>query len=56
MVEGQPPLAVRQNSGYTLLYNAKLVNNNFVYVDALRCGSITRFISHSCEPNAAFIE
>ncbi|ETK86312.1 hypothetical protein L915_09052, partial [Phytophthora nicotianae] len=56
MVEGQPPLAVKQNSGYTLLYNAKSVNNNFVYVDALRCGSITRFISHSCEPNAAFIE
>ncbi|KAE8968997.1 hypothetical protein PR001_g27627, partial [Phytophthora rubi] len=30
VVEGQPPLAVKQNSGYTLLYNAKSVNKNFV--------------------------
>ncbi|KAE9170899.1 hypothetical protein PF002_g29966 [Phytophthora fragariae] len=56
VVEGQPPLAVKQNSGYTLLYNAKSVNKNSVYVDALKCGSITRFISHSCDPNAAFVE
>jgi SET domain-containing protein len=25
-------------------------------VDALKCGSITRFISHGCHPNAAFVE
>uniref|UniRef100_H3GY83 SET domain-containing protein n=1 Tax=Phytophthora ramorum TaxID=164328 RepID=H3GY83_PHYRM len=56
VVEGQPPVAVKENSGYTLLYNAKSVNKNYVYVDALRCGSITRFLSHSCEPNAAFVE
>ncbi|KAE8953786.1 hypothetical protein PF010_g30697 [Phytophthora fragariae] len=56
VVEGQPTLAVKQNSGYTLLYNTKSVNKNFVYVDALKCGSITRFISHSCDPNAAFVE
>eukprot|EP00644_Phytophthora_capsici_P018863 jgi/Phyca11/132296/e_gw1.151.17.1 len=55
-VEGQPPEAVKQHSGYTLLYNAKSVARNYVYVDALKCGSITRFISHSCTPNAAFIE
>ncbi|ETL97879.1 hypothetical protein L917_04917 [Phytophthora nicotianae] len=42
--------------GYTLLYNTRSVNNNYVYVDALRCGSITRFISHSSEPNATFLE
>ncbi|ETP49124.1 hypothetical protein F442_05264 [Phytophthora nicotianae P10297] len=48
--------AVKTNTGYTLLYNTRSVNNNYVYVDALRCGSITRFISHSCEPNATFLE
>jgi SET domain-containing protein len=25
-------------------------------VDALKCGSITRFISHACHPNVAFVE
>ncbi|POM76230.1 Set domain containing hypothetical protein [Phytophthora palmivora] len=55
-VEGQPPQAVKQNSGFTLLYNAKSVKKNYVYVDALRCGSITRFLSHDCNPNAAFVE
>ncbi|OWZ04473.1 Set domain-containing hypothetical protein [Phytophthora megakarya] len=56
MVEGQPAQAIKLNSGYTMLYNAKSVNGNYVYVDALRCGSITRFLSHSCDPNAAFVE
>ncbi|POM67103.1 Set domain containing hypothetical protein [Phytophthora palmivora] len=48
--------AVKQNSGYTLLYNAKPIKKNYVYVDALKCGSITRFVSHACDPNAAFVE
>jgi hypothetical protein len=56
VVEGQPPQALKQNRGYTLLYNAKSSNGNYVYVDALRCGSVTRFICHSCNPNAAFVE
>ncbi|RLN44480.1 hypothetical protein BBJ28_00023856 [Nothophytophthora sp. Chile5] len=56
IVDGQPGQAVQQNSGYTLLYNAKSTKRNYVYVDALKCGSITRFISHSCHPNAAFVE
>jgi hypothetical protein len=56
VVDGQPDQAVQQNSGYTLLYNAKSVKSNYVYVDALTCGSITRFISHACRPNAAFVE
>eukprot|EP00644_Phytophthora_capsici_P006578 jgi/Phyca11/118429/e_gw1.36.485.1 len=55
-VEGQSPQAVKTNTGYALLYNTRPANNNYVYVDALRCGSITRFISHSCEPNATFLE
>eukprot|EP00644_Phytophthora_capsici_P008103 jgi/Phyca11/125892/e_gw1.60.72.1 len=56
IVEGQPEQATKQNSGYTLLYNAKSSKRNYVYVDALKCGSITRFIRHSCGPNAAFVE
>jgi hypothetical protein len=56
LVEGQAPTAMKQNSGYTLLYNAKSVHGNYVYVDALKCGSIARFLCHSCEPNAAFGE
>eukprot|EP00644_Phytophthora_capsici_P010917 jgi/Phyca11/104200/e_gw1.9.650.1 len=56
VLERQSPLAVKQNSGYTLLYNTKSVNNNYVYVEGQRCGSITRFLSHSCDPNAAFVE
>ncbi|OWZ07697.1 Set domain-containing hypothetical protein [Phytophthora megakarya] len=56
VVPGQPPVAVKQNSGYTLLMNAKSKAKKFVYIDALRCGSITRFLIHSCTPNAAFVE
>ncbi|ETK75295.1 hypothetical protein L915_18080, partial [Phytophthora nicotianae] len=44
------------NSGFTLLYNTKSIKNNYLYVDAQRCGSITSLVSHSCEPNAAFVE
>ncbi|ETO63773.1 hypothetical protein F444_18592 [Phytophthora nicotianae P1976] len=44
------------NSGFTLLYNTKSIKNNYLYVDAQRCGSITSLISHSCEPNAAFVD
>ncbi|ETN01368.1 hypothetical protein PPTG_17167 [Phytophthora nicotianae INRA-310] len=56
IIKGQPDQAVKQNSGYTLLYNAKSAKKNYVYVDALKCGSITRFTSHACDPNAAFVE
>uniref|UniRef100_H3GHY5 SET domain-containing protein n=1 Tax=Phytophthora ramorum TaxID=164328 RepID=H3GHY5_PHYRM len=56
LVDGQPKQAVQQNSGYTLLYNAKSMARNYVYVDALKFGSITRFISHACHPNIAFVQ
>ncbi|OWZ03528.1 Set domain-containing hypothetical protein [Phytophthora megakarya] len=56
VVPGQPPIAVKQNSGYTLLMRTKSVRKKYVYVDALHCGSITRYISHSCDPNAVFVE
>ncbi|KAG2895225.1 hypothetical protein PC115_g17904 [Phytophthora cactorum] len=55
-VEWQPDQAVKQNSGFTLLYNAKSTKRNYVYVDALKCRSITRFIWPACDPNAAFVE
>jgi hypothetical protein len=32
------------------------VHVNYVNVDALQCGSITRFMCHFCYPNAAFVE
>ncbi|KAG6577989.1 putative set domain-containing protein [Phytophthora cinnamomi] len=35
VVEGQPAQALKHNSGYTMLYNAKSVLGNYVYVDAL---------------------
>ncbi|ETO63376.1 hypothetical protein F444_18897, partial [Phytophthora nicotianae P1976] len=53
---GQPDQALKENSGYTLLYNAKSKNRKYVYVDAAQCGSITRFVSHACDPNAVFVE
>jgi SET domain-containing protein len=56
VIEGQPAQALKHNSGFTMLYNAKSVNGNYVYVGALRCGSVTRFLLHSCQPNAAFVE
>ncbi|OWY99635.1 Set domain-containing hypothetical protein [Phytophthora megakarya] len=56
VVPGQLPVAVKQNSGYTLLMNTKSVRKKFVYVDALQCGSVTRFLVHSCTPNAALVE
>ncbi|POM69761.1 LOW QUALITY PROTEIN: Hypothetical protein PHPALM_13929 [Phytophthora palmivora] len=56
LVEGQPDQAKKENSGYTLLYNAKSTTRSYVYGDALKCGSITQFISHACDPNEAFVE
>eukprot|EP00644_Phytophthora_capsici_P017043 jgi/Phyca11/130316/e_gw1.92.122.1 len=52
----QPVQALKRNSGYTLLYNTKSAKNHFVYVEALKFGAKSRFISHACEPNAAFVE
>ncbi|ETK77228.1 hypothetical protein L915_16497 [Phytophthora nicotianae] len=56
LVEGKPAQAVKQNSCYPLLYNAKSTKGNYVYVDALACGSITHFISHAGDFNAALFE
>jgi hypothetical protein len=56
IVEGQPAQAVKQNSGYTMLLNAKSLSGNFVYIEALHCGSMMRFMSHACVPNVEFVE
>ncbi|GMF31780.1 unnamed protein product [Phytophthora fragariaefolia] len=56
LVVGQPAQAMKQNSGYTMLLNERAVNGKFVYIEALNCGSITRFMSHACDPNVAFVE
>jgi SET domain-containing protein len=55
-VDGLPPTAWKYNSGYTLLFNKRSTKKKFIYVEAASCGSITRFINHSCRPNADFIE
>ncbi|ETP06032.1 hypothetical protein F441_17486 [Phytophthora nicotianae CJ01A1] len=39
-----------------MLLNGKSRKNKYVYIEALECGFTTRFISHSCSPNAAFME
>ncbi|KAK1942004.1 Histone-lysine N-methyltransferase [Phytophthora citrophthora] len=56
VLEGQPAQAIKQNSGYTMLLNTLSVSGMFVYIEALKCGSITRFMSHSCDPNVEFVE
>ncbi|KAG3105379.1 hypothetical protein PI125_g13468 [Phytophthora idaei] len=56
MVAGQPAQAMKQHSGYTLLYNDMSEKKKYVYVEAPNSGSVTRFNSHACDPNAAFME
>ncbi|KAE9150443.1 hypothetical protein PF006_g5174 [Phytophthora fragariae] len=56
VIEGQPPQATKQNSGCIMLLNVKSVSGMYVYIAALNCGSITRFISHSCNSNVEFME
>ncbi|KAE8899117.1 hypothetical protein PF003_g16960 [Phytophthora fragariae] len=56
IVEGQPAEAMKQNRGYTMLLHERSVNGKFVYIEALKCGSTTRFLSHACDPNVAFFE
>ncbi|POM58928.1 Hypothetical protein PHPALM_36363 [Phytophthora palmivora] len=56
VLEGQPAQAIKQNSGYTMLLNTQSTSGMFIYVEALKCGSITRFMSHSCDPNVEFVE
>ncbi|POM71387.1 LOW QUALITY PROTEIN: Set domain containing hypothetical protein [Phytophthora palmivora] len=46
IVEGQPARALKDNS----------VRCKYVYVEVLECGSITRFMSHACDPNVEFVE
>ncbi|RLN88064.1 hypothetical protein BBJ28_00003623 [Nothophytophthora sp. Chile5] len=56
LYEGQPEEAKKQNSGYTMLLNEKSKRGRFVYVEALKCGSIARFFQHACTPNVEFVE
>uniref|UniRef100_H3H669 SET domain-containing protein n=1 Tax=Phytophthora ramorum TaxID=164328 RepID=H3H669_PHYRM len=56
VLEGQSAQAIKQNSGYTMLLNTQSVSGMFVYIEALKCGSITRFMSHSCDPHVEFVE
>ncbi|ETL80660.1 hypothetical protein L917_18866, partial [Phytophthora nicotianae] len=53
---GVPGQRMKNNTGYTMLLNTKSRRKKYVYVEALKCDSTMRFISHSCTPNAAFVE
>ncbi|KAE8909183.1 hypothetical protein PF003_g6870 [Phytophthora fragariae] len=53
---GMHTTAYIENSGYTILLNAKSMPGMYVYIEALHCGSITRFMSHFCDPNVEFAE
>eukprot|EP00644_Phytophthora_capsici_P004645 jgi/Phyca11/111174/e_gw1.19.489.1 len=55
-IEGLPGQRLKHNTGYTMLLNAKSRTNKYVYIESLDSGFTTRFISHSCSPNAAFVE
>ncbi|OWZ22023.1 hypothetical protein PHMEG_0003340 [Phytophthora megakarya] len=50
LVYEQPVEAMKQNSGYIMLLNAPSATGKFVYIEALNCGSTTRFMSHVCDP------
>ncbi|OWZ16384.1 Set domain-containing hypothetical protein [Phytophthora megakarya] len=54
--EGQLDAALKENSSYTLLLNTKSTRRKYVDVDAVKRGSIARYISHSCNPNVVFVE
>uniref|UniRef100_H3GZH6 SET domain-containing protein n=1 Tax=Phytophthora ramorum TaxID=164328 RepID=H3GZH6_PHYRM len=56
VIEGQPRQAIKQNSEYTVLLNAQSASGVYVYIEALNCGSITLFMSHSCNPNVEFVK
>jgi hypothetical protein len=47
---------VKNNSGYTMLFNERSNKGLFVYIEPETCGTIARFINHACKPNAAFFE
>ncbi|KAE9036235.1 hypothetical protein PR002_g7182 [Phytophthora rubi] len=55
-MEGQPAEMMKQNGGYTMLLHERSVTRKFVYVEVLKCGSTTRFLSHAYDPNVAFFE
>ncbi|KAG2809260.1 hypothetical protein PC129_g6698 [Phytophthora cactorum] len=52
----QTDLVLKLNSGHTMIYNTLSTKKKYVYVEAVGAGDKTRFISHACEPNAAFVE
>ncbi|KAG3001080.1 hypothetical protein PC119_g16847 [Phytophthora cactorum] len=54
--EGQPDQELKQNSVYTILYNTLPTKKKYGYVEAVRAGDKTCFISHAYEPNAAFVD
>ncbi|ETM39047.1 hypothetical protein L914_14760, partial [Phytophthora nicotianae] len=53
LYEGQPEEAKKLNSGYTMFLNEKSKRGRFIYVEALKCGSIAQ---HACTPNVEFVE
>lgn len=52
----EPGVRLKYNSGYTLLMRTRSTRRKFVYIEDAQCGGITRFINHSCAPNAKLVE
>jgi hypothetical protein len=45
-------MPLKHNSGYTLLLPVR-AKGKFVYIEAVKFGSIARFVNHSCDANCA---
>ncbi|RLN73460.1 hypothetical protein BBJ28_00007747 [Nothophytophthora sp. Chile5] len=54
--ESQPEEAKKHNSGYPMLLNEKAKRGRFVYIEAVKRGSIARFFQHGCKPNVEFVK
>ncbi|RLN89316.1 hypothetical protein BBJ28_00023231 [Nothophytophthora sp. Chile5] len=54
VLPGQIAPKLKQNSGYTVLIPKMDTSGRFIYIEPKANGSISRFINHSCKPNAKF--
>lgn len=50
------PELTTEDIEYTLAMQERDVKGRSVYIDSEKCGNITRYMNHACEPNAKFFE
>ncbi|KAG1709300.1 hypothetical protein DVH05_019943 [Phytophthora capsici] len=46
----------RHNPDYTIQIRHPATDGRTVFIDAARCGNLSRFVNHACSPNCAFFE